>query len=141
MENGSQEDQEYRYKSVVWTPQEALIRKSREKRHSQQDKYCRSFKQGLLLKLKSSIFRCFIDVFNSRQHQDEELNKIKLAILNWEMKSYSSQDFERFRKNNEFIQNGFEYLKKTIEEGKRVTLNHFMETPKYLRLEATYVRK
>lgn len=140
MENTFQENYEYRYKSVLWTQIEKTIRNSRETRSSLHGKYSRSFNEAFLLKMKRSIFGCFIDIFNSQQNQDEAKNIIKLSIVDWEMKSYSPQDLARFEKNNEFVLNGFQYLRNIISEGKPVTLHRFMEINKYLRLEANYVR-
>lgn len=121
-----------REKSIPWKKSEEIIRKSRSDRHTTYEKYSRSFNEAFLIKLKNSTFGCYIDVFNPQQ--DQNTNENKLEITQWELKTSV-----RFGKNNGFIDNGFDYLKRIIAEEKPVKMENLVEMIKFLRLDTIYV--
>lgn len=129
------------YEAVTWIENEYQIRKSRSAREAIQNKYTRSFFEVLQLKLKKSIFRCYIDIFNAAQTQNHALNRTKLEIADWDMKTYQPKDFERFEKNNDFMENGTKILRYLIGNNIPVTLKYLNHNIKFLRLDSIYVSK
>lgn len=125
----------------IWTEFEKTKKMSRLKREEIHNKYIRKFSNAILVKLKSSIFGCFLDIFNIQQRQDDVLNNLKLAITEYEMNSYGKKDFDRFDKLNNFIENSFQYLKRIINEEKPVSYAYLKNDIKCLKLNDFYVRQ
>lgn len=126
-------------KYIKWSSNENFIESLRDKRKFNYKNFERNFEQALYLKFQKSMFGHFFDVLNKQQSQKNDLNKNKLDMLEFEMKSYSSKQLQCFEKNNDFCNNCVQILKKLVNDGKPICLENFNIDINILRLELLYV--
>lgn len=137
--NSSVNDGERRSNLNLWTEFERTKLQTRSKRQRMYNKYTRTFNESLILKLKDSVFGSFLDIFNLQQNSDKDFNNLKLDITEFNMRSFTEKDIDRFHRNNEFIDDSYEYLKHIIKEERPVSLDDLVKSMKCLKLNSFYV--
>lgn len=122
-----------------WTEYERSKLEDRSKRQCMYDKYTRTFNSAFTLKLKESVFGSYLDIFNSQQNSDKDFIHLKLDITMFDMRNFTEKDIDRFQRNNDFIDGGYEYLKNIIHEEKPVSFDYLRNDMKSLKLNSFYV--
>ncbi|GJQ67220.1 hypothetical protein Trydic_g8126 [Trypoxylus dichotomus] len=128
-----------KYESNSWSLREQAYRHRSRRRDPVLEDREVSFTTGLLVLLRRSMFGGFLKRLNQQQLQNKSLNETKLAILNWDMKSFSYIDQQQFMQENSFTEHLYQLLLQAVRDRDVIDYDFLYKRMKTLRATSLYI--
>ncbi|KAG5894548.1 hypothetical protein JTB14_011085 [Gonioctena quinquepunctata] len=128
-----------KYNNLTWSDAEKVITSSRNFRNKVFPQYTLTFSNTLLLALRKSLFRCYLDVLNPQQTQSRFLNENKLGITEYLLKNMEGKEKRRFEDNNRLFEDTTDILEGIVNDYESVDIDYLRKTSKILRIIDYYI--
>lgn len=130
-----------KYETNRWSYKEHILRLMSEKRDPFLTEHAVTFKIALLVLLRRTMFGTFLKCFNRQQTQDHFLNRLKMDVLNFDLKRFSAGESRKFFERNLPIEGGYLKLVEAVSKCDVIDLDFLYENLETLRLSNVYVKQ
>ncbi|CAG9862846.1 unnamed protein product [Phyllotreta striolata] len=126
------------YDKVTWNDAEAPLVMFRKRFRDCFFNYSLPFSLALILVLRRSVFGTFLDALNPLHNEASAVDN-KFAIIDYEIKHFDKNEWQRWKQKNRLFDNMYGCLKHMVTEGVEVTLKNLEKILQTLRICNTYM--